>query len=142
MATKDDLERIKELIKKVFDELVEAKELMDEVSDWDTPEEWLRNTAKVKELMELIASVGNDIQAFLGTVTDEELVELLAEYLDELIKLPIYLEPFDKFAFKMILAYVLNKIRENYPSEDEPSDSNLIEKARAITNKVLKTKDA
>jgi len=138
MATKEDLERIKELLAKVFEELVEAKELMDEVSDWDTPEEWLRNTEKVKELFELIASVGNDIKEFLGGVTDEELVELLAEYLDEMIKLPIYLEPFDKFAFKMILSYVLNKIRENYPSDDEPTGNELLEKARSATNKVIK----
>ena len=43
MATQEDLEKIKELIAKVFEELLEAKELMDEVADWDTPEEWLRN---------------------------------------------------------------------------------------------------
>ncbi len=138
MATKEELERIKELVKKVFAELLEAKELMDEVSDWDTPEEWLRNTEKVKELMELIASVGNDIQQFLGNITDDELVNVLAEYLDDLIKFPIWIEPFDRFAFKMILSIVLKKIREHYPSDDEPSDNKLIEKARGITNRVLK----
>ena len=134
MASKEELKKIKEMIKKVVGEFGEAKQQMDELKEWKTPSDWLQNIEKVSQCVEMVVSVGIELQKFMSDLSDEELVNAIAEFLDDEIKFPKFIEPFDKFAFKLIVAYVLKTCSKFLPGAPETS---MTLKARKLVEGII-----
>ena len=52
-----------------------------------------------------------------GKVFSQETKDLIVKVADDVVKLPVYLEPFDAFAFKLIVNFIDDKLDELVPDE-------------------------
>lgn len=75
----------------------------------------LLNSEKLRTLMRKLAAflvAVRDIYCKETGETEEQLIDAAAEYLDKKIELPIYLEPFDALAFKLVLRSLMDAIEK------------------------------
>ena len=52
-----------------------------------------------------------------GKVFSQETKDLIVKVADDVVKLPVYLEPFDAFAFKLVVNFIDDKLDELVPDE-------------------------
>jgi hypothetical protein len=107
-----DAEKIKELetlISGILKYIPEIKESLDDAKDWDSPAEWIRNIGIVRELFTKILLAAKLAKETID-INDADLIDMITKKLDDVIKLPIYLEPFDGFAIKMLLHFLIEKV--------------------------------
>lgn len=104
-------------IKFIVDDSKELSDVINELKEWDTTPEVIKN---IKSIISIISKlVGVVLFTFInGKVedtykySDEEIAEAMSKYLDDVFKLNIVLEMFDKPVFKSISYVAIVIIRE------------------------------
>ena len=119
-------EQVKQIVEKtcgLFSEFTYLKESMDELSEWDSAEEIINNMIKVNDFVtHAIVVVEMAVNKLCEEVTGFEVnsnlkLEAAVVFLDKMIQLPLYLEPFDGPAIRILLSQCvaqLNKYLGNH----------------------------
>lgn len=137
MADVQQLYRIKELIIEVLKDARSTKESMDEKHEWDSISEVLKNLGTLIDFAEDVAATAVVIREGVSgiDITDEEVIDVLSEYVDELIKLPFLLEKIDKYLIKIALTSLFNTYKEKFKNNEAPDLFSRIFKSAAKVTK-------
>lgn len=108
--------KIKEKAKEL---IVESKELyksMDELKEWDSLGEIVNNISKLHEFLEKIVFTvelaTKSLESDLKGIQSGDKLDAAVGLLDDLIKLPWYLEVVDEIAFKLLISLVVDQINK------------------------------
>lgn len=129
-------------LKALLEEVVEKsnlKEQLGKVAKLKGLEDWIKNIGQIGDISELLALIADAAKEMLKDINEEEIIETIAEFLDDKIKLPFFLEPFDRAAFKLIVSYAWhNVIKKNILQT--PKDVELKVAVVSLTRKIIENK--
>jgi len=122
-----NVKKIKEQAMQFFTEGSELIESIDEFKEWNSLSDIQRNIPKVSELASnlllAVDVVVADLDADLKDFKTEEGLDAAALMLDEIIKLPLYLEWLDGPVIKIILALVRDLLTERLGEDFDLSEA-------------------
>ncbi len=134
-----NVKEIRKMVEALVDEFKDAVEQMDNINEWDSLGELKDNFSTIVELIESLAEVVSVIKDVMGDDAEvSEIIDEVAEYLDEKIKLPFYLEPIDEFAIKFILNLSYTALSK-YAAGNRMITDQLLEKAKELKDSLAGT---
>lgn len=113
-----DLKEISTMIKEIIAELKLMRPYMDNITDWDTAEERQRNFDLLGDFFEESCQIVEVVKD-LFSLSDDEILDMLAKALDAAIPLPWYVEPYDDKLFRFGLGIVWSRIKDKIMPSDE-----------------------
>lgn len=121
MIDKNKVKQLKEKAKELIGEIGTISEDMNEISEWNSTEEIVRNITTVykyiSKVVLCIDEAAKDIAAQYNEIqgmTSEEKLEAATAIVDEMIELPFYLEFFDGPAIRILISMVVTFLNEKY----------------------------
>jgi hypothetical protein len=111
--TPEQLEKFKNQIKHVIEQLPELKENMNSAEDWNELNDWLRNFAMAFHLVSDLCEIALEIISEMWPLTEAEQDDMIVKALDDLITLPFVLEPFDGMAIR----YIVTSVRKMFKTK-------------------------
>lgn len=111
-------EAIKNRVKKTIEESVKLKEKIDELEEWSSFDEIIKNIGLIIEfvvtvIMEIERTV-MDISAELKDLSSSDKLEAAVSLIDDFITLPFWLEIIDGPAIKILISTVVYFLNDKY----------------------------
>lgn len=116
------IESIVEKATEIIEKSQELKEEIDEIREWNSFSKIVANISKIVVFFESVTIAVENIyeeikEQFDDSTSSDDKLEAAAIVIDEIIKLPIYLELIDKYIIKMIISVVVHYLNERYGHE-------------------------
>jgi len=110
-----------DIIQKVMDDLAAQT---GDIRAWNKPGNVIFNVGASSQAIGIITNGLKDVFHVLDTQNEDQVISTIAEVLDEYIKLPIWMEPFDKVVFEKVLKFVVSFLKNkfNVPSLEQLVD--------------------
>lgn len=137
-----NINKIKAGILAYFTEGSELVASMNELSEWDTMAEVIDNFQKVQTFVENLllaaAVVVKDLEADLTDVLEDDEIDAIVTALDEMIKLPWYLEAMDGLVLEAIVRLVKIRIKDKLSEIDLSKVQEALEAGRQYVQQPIK----
>lgn len=115
-ANEENVKVLTKRVKKIISEARIVFDQMDEAKEWDTMGEVLRNINLLyefaKNVIMAVEIAATELSRSFGQFTSADKLEAAAQMLDDWIRLPFFMEPFDKHIFRMLLSVIVTQLNE------------------------------
>lgn len=110
---------LKEALEKTWEELntEEFRSLLDDFVHISGIKDFLKSFNLIWNIGKIVAVQVDKISNEYHLCSEDERIEVAAELLDQAIKLPNLVEPFDKTIFTVVIKAVYNAFKDKYGSE-------------------------
>ncbi|MFW6312187.1 MAG: hypothetical protein ACOC1K_08150 [Nanoarchaeota archaeon] len=111
-----NVERIKERLKELASSFDKLRQEMSDLSNWNSLSEIISNIGKINEFITnvvlMVQITSEELEAKYGKMSSDEKLEAAVSFLDDQVKLPIWLEVIDGPAFKLLISLAVDWINE------------------------------
>jgi len=114
-----------EIIEKIK-ELLINEETEDQIADVlkiDGFKDFLHGFAVIWEILQKVAAVVEYVWSEIGGIDKKDRIEYAAEVLDDMIKFPFWLEPFDKRLFMVGISAAVQSLNNAFKTKTPTADS-------------------